>query len=153
MINKLSDAHYIGSVCPQCSSVVRYKSNRGCVACSKGYEAKRKQGIKDGSITVKPRKPRGGVRSGIIISRPEIDPSPILPQIKKPEERPAVIQQLQSDIEKFLASGGEITTVALSQVNQSIKHGTRHAYLIKRCNCGACVKWATKNQVVRKATI
>lgn len=62
----------------------------------------------------------------------------------------AIIEQIQTDLETFLANGGVIKKMSVvAHTNEKLKHGTRYAYVIAMCRCGPCTKWANKNRVTK----
>lgn len=60
-------------------------------------------------------------------------------------------KELETEMEKFLARGGEIKQ-AETQVYQ-VKHGTNTQYVKHGCRCKACVAWALKKGVVKTAEL
>lgn len=56
-------------------------------------------------------------------------------------------KELETEMEKFLARGGEIKQ-AETQAYQA-KHGTNTQYVKHSCRCKACVAWALKKGVVK----
>jgi hypothetical protein len=60
-------------------------------------------------------------------------------------------KELETEMEKFLARGGEIKQ-AETRVYQ-VKHGTNTQYVKHSCRCKACVAWALKKGVVKTAEL
>ena len=56
-------------------------------------------------------------------------------------------KDLETELEKFLASGGQIKQ-AKTEPYQA-KHGTNTQYVKHSCRCKACMAWALKKGVVK----
>lgn len=55
--------------------------------------------------------------------------------------------ELEVEMAKFLASGGEIKQ-AVNQVFK-VKHGTADQYTKRSCRCEVCMDWALKKGIVK----
>ena len=145
----LNPNHVYAEMHELCGTNIRNAKTRACVECDRLRHRKdfvprprvKKVAAKTAAVTSAPP---------FVIAKPEVSKEPLLPQTKKPEERLAVIEQIQSDLETFLANGGVIKKMSVvAHTNEKLKHGTRHAYVIAMCRCGPCTKWANKNRVAK----
>ncbi|MDQ9009014.1 hypothetical protein RFI36_04790 [Acinetobacter gerneri] len=58
-------------------------------------------------------------------------------------------KELETEIEKFLANGGEIKQAVNQQFQ--VKHGTSDQYTKRGCRCDVCMNWAlTKGKIKTK---
>ena len=55
--------------------------------------------------------------------------------------------ELEAEMEKFLANGGEIKQAQNQQFQ--VKHGTSDQYKKRSCRCDACVAWAVSAGLIK----
>ncbi|MDV2441681.1 hypothetical protein QR665_19820 [Acinetobacter gerneri] len=60
-------------------------------------------------------------------------------------------KELETEIEKFLANGGEIKQAVNQQFK--VKHGTSDQYNKRSCRCNACMDWALKKGVIKTSKL
>lgn len=57
-------------------------------------------------------------------------------------------EQLERDVAKFLANGGEIKQVTKNEV-QKLEHGVSDTYKKHGCRCQQCVDWAYDSGLIK----
>lgn len=60
-------------------------------------------------------------------------------------------EELEAEMEKFLAQGGEIKQAVNQQFH--VNHGTADQYNKRGCRCEKCVDWALKKGLIKTTTL